>query len=254
MASRKTHRNKHRRAHSRRQRKHRGGYAASPEAQLQKAAQVASLLSGAQKGGADMMPPPPGMASMPSMRSMKGGRNQMMGMRTATAMPTAVPMARVPMPAGAVARAPMRGGMAPVGDASMLLGQKDNLAQGSQFLDIHKAQHGGMAPYPGGVSDSVLSGPMVESARTGPLDVAMGQIKGMQDGGRRRGRKHRGKKGTRRHRKHRGGGHGGHGGHYLGGSPVNADAMLLPAGLEKQAALNYDWSAARDPNYWAPKP
>ena len=199
------------------------------------------------KGGADMPPPPMApMAPMPSMRSMKGGRQQLMGSHAAHAAHAAHGAH-----AASTVKVAMRGGMAPVGDASMLLGQKDNLAQGSQFLDMHKAQHGGMAPYPGGVSDSVLSGSMIESARTGPLDVAMSQIQGMQDGGRRRRRKHRGKKGTRRHRKHRGGGHSLH---HLNGSPVNADAMLLPAGLEKQAALNYDWSAARDPNYWAPKP
>jgi hypothetical protein len=30
--------------------------------------------------------------------------------------------------------------------------------------------------------------------------------------------------------------------------------MLLPAGLEKQAALNYEWSLAKDPMAFAPKP
>jgi hypothetical protein len=40
----------------------------------------------------------------------------------------------------------------------------------------------------------------------------------------------------------------------LSGSPLSESSMLLPSGLEKQAALNHDWDAARNPNYWAPKP
>jgi hypothetical protein len=39
----------------------------------------------------------------------------------------------------------------------------------------------------------------------------------------------------------------------LGGSPLSENSMLLPPGLEKQAALNSDWDAARNPNYWVPK-
>lgn len=156
----------------------------------------------------------------------------------------------------------MYGGMAPVGDSSMALGQKDNLSQGQQFLEMHKTQHGGMSPYPAGVTDSVLSGSMVASARTGPLDTAIGQIQGMQDGGARRSRsscsrrnKNRSKKNknksnkNRRNRKHRGGAH-----MAFSGSPLSESSMLLPSGLEKQAALNHDWDAARNPNYWAPKP
>ena len=156
-----------------------------------------------------------------------------------------------------------RGGMAPVGDSSMLEGQKDNLAQGNQYLNIHKGQYGGAAPYPTAVTDSPLTGSMVASARTGPLDVAMSQIRGMQDGGRRKvnknkknknkSKKNKNKKNKNKSRKnkqrrnHRGGSNS------LTGSPLSENSMLLPSGLEKQAALNYDWSAARDPNYWAPK-
>jgi hypothetical protein len=145
----------------------------------------------------------------------------------------------------------------------MLEGQKDNLAQGNQYLNIHKGQYGGAAPYPTAVTDSPLTGSMVASARTGPLDVAMSQIRGMQDGGRRKvnknkknknkSKKNKDKKNKNKSRKnkqrrnHRGGSHS------LTGSPLSENSMLLPSGLEKQAALNYDWSAARDPNYWAPK-
>jgi hypothetical protein len=139
---------------------------------------------------------------------------------------------------------------APVNDTSMALGQKDNLSQGQQFQNIHRTQHGGAAAYPSGVTDSVLTGPMVAAARTGPLDVAIAQTRGMQDGGRRRrlrkGKKSRGQ--SRRRRVHRGGAYGG-----ATGSPLTANPMLLPSGLEKSAQLNSDWDAARNPNYWAPK-
>ena len=156
----------------------------------------------------------------------------------------------------------MYGGMAPVGDSSMALGQKDNLSQGQQFLSMHRTQHGGMSPYPAGVTDSVLTGPMIASARTGPLDSAIGQIQGMQDGGarricrrnrscRNRNRSNRNRRNksnrNRRNRNHRGGSM------VFSGSPLSENAMLLPSGLEKQAALNHDWDAARNPNYWVPK-
>jgi len=160
-----------------------------------------------------------------------------------------------------------RGGMAPVNDSSMLAGQKDSLAQGSQYLDIHKAQHGGSyGPYPAAVTNSTLTGTMVASARTGPLDTAISQIQGMQDGGRRRmnkrnhknsrknSRKNSHKNKSRKNHKNKSRRH--RGGSYnttLSGSPLSENSMLLPPGLEKQAALNYEWSAARDPNYWAPK-
>lgn len=150
-----------------------------------------------------------------------------------------------------------RGGMAPVNDTSMALGQKDSLAQGQQFASLHKAQHGGMSPYPLGVTNSTLAGPMIAAARTGPLDTAISQIQGMQDGGRRHTKSRKGKQSRRKgkqsrrkgkkQRKHRGGAVA------LGGSPLSENSMLLPSGLEKQAALNSDWDAARNPNYWAPK-
>ena len=135
-------------------------------------------------------------------------------------------------------------------DTSMALGQKDSLSQGQQFESIHRTQHGGAAAYPSGVTDSVLTGPMIAAARTGPLDVAISQTRGMHDGGRRR-RHRKGKKSQRRSRRRqvlRGGGHA-----VATGSPLTADSMLLPSGLEKSAQLNSDWDAARNPNYWAPK-
>jgi hypothetical protein len=148
----------------------------------------------------------------------------------------------------------LRGGMAPVNDTSMNMAQRDSLAQGSQYLNIHKDQHGGApAPYPTAVTNSVLSGPMIAATRTGPLDAAMAQIQGMQDGGRRhrKGKKHsrkqKGKKHSRSRRSHRGGRH------FVGAS-VSENSMLLPAGMDKQAALNHEWADAKNPNAFVPKP
>jgi hypothetical protein len=164
--------------------------------------------------------------------------------------------------------------MAPRDDNSMAMAMKDSLAQGSQYLNIHKGQYGGSAAYPTAVTDSVLTGPMIAAARTGPLDAAMSQIQGMQDGGRRR----KGRKGSKKMRmtkkmrkmmrKMRGGAmelsgspisqnsmmHVMKGGAMeLSGSPISQDSMILPAGMDKQAALNYEWSMAKDPNAFAPK-
>ena len=130
----------------------------------------------------------------------------------------------------------------------MNMAQRDSMAQGSQYLNIHKDQHGGAAAYPTAVTGSVLAGPMISAARTGPLDMAMSQIQGMQDGGKRKRRsKKRGgsRKKCKRSRKHRGGS--------LVGAPVASSAMLLPAGLDKQAALHHEWAMAKDPNAFAPK-
>lgn len=140
----------------------------------------------------------------------------------------------------------LTGGMAPVHDRSMDMAQRDSLAQGSQYLNIHKDQHGGAAaPYPTAVTNSVLSGPMIAATRTGPLDAAMAQIQGMQDGGRRR----KGKKHSRRKRSRRGGAHSA-----ATGAALSESSMLLPAGMDKQAALNHEWADAKNPNAFVPKP
>ena len=128
------------------------------------------------------------------------------------------------------------GFMAAVNDSSMNMPSRVSLAQGGQYLNLHKGQYGGgPAAYPTAVTDSVLTGPIIASARTGPLDQAISQIQGMQDGGRRKGRKNK---------THKGGNM---------GSPISENSMILPPGLEKQAALNYEWSAAKNPNFYAPK-
>ena len=133
----------------------------------------------------------------------------------------------------------MRGGVATLGDNSMALGPRTSLSQGSAFLDMHKAQHGGAAAFPGSLG-ATLPGNMVAAARTGPLDSAMSATRGMQDGGRRRRR--RSMKLSRRHRKHRG-----------GMAPLSANSMILPAGSERQAALSHEWGLAKDVNAFAPK-
>jgi hypothetical protein len=148
--------------------------------------------------------------------------------------------------------------MAPVNDRSMDMAQRDSLAQGSQYLNIHKDQHGGgAAPYPTAVTNSVLSGPMIAATRTGPLDAAISQIQGMQDGGKRsrhrKGKKHSRKhKGGRRsrkhHKKHRGGAH-----TSVAGAALSENSMLLPAGMDKAAALHNEWADAKNPNAFVPK-
>lgn len=141
----------------------------------------------------------------------------------------------------------MMGGMAPVNDNSMSMAQRDSLAQGSQYLSIHKGQYGGAASYPTAVTNSVLTGPMIAATRTGPLDTAISQIQGMQDGGKRRKSSRKTKKHSKR-RSHRGGAHS-----VAVGAPVSQASMILPAGMDKQAALNYEWSMAKDPNAFVPK-
>jgi hypothetical protein len=90
---------------------------------------------------------------------------------------------------------------------------------------------------------------MIAATRTGPLDAAISQIQGMQDGGKRRrkGKKHSRKhKSGHRSRKHRGGRH------FVGAS-VSENPMLLPAGMDKAAALHNEWADAKDPNAFVPK-
>ena len=154
-----------------------------------------------------------------------------------------------------------RGGMSPVGDNSMALAMKNSMAQGSQFLNMHRAQHGGAAAYPSAVMGSTLPSDLIASSRTAPLDAAIAATRGMQDGGRRallkkarktrkarksrKSRKARKSRKSRKARKHRGGAH--------MGSPVSANSMLLAPGQESKAALHADWAAARDPAAFAPK-
>jgi hypothetical protein len=86
----------------------------------------------------------------------------------------------------------------PMGDMT-----KQSLNQGQQFASYHTNQHGGAAlvggPYPGIVGgEALLSDTLAASARVGPLNAALNEIKGMQDGGKRRRNTRRS---TRRSRK-----------------------------------------------------
>ena len=170
------------------------------------------------------------------------------------------------------------GDPASVSDTSMTMPQKDSFAQGEQFAGIHKDQHGGagiqlvgggLGSYPDSVVASTLPSELNASARIGPLNQAIAAIQGMKDqaGGRRRNnRKNRSNRKTNRknrsnrNRKNRSNRNRNRscrqngGGELFRGAPVVTNsAMLLPPGLEKQAALNYEWSLASDPNSFAPK-
>lgn len=178
----------------------------------------------------------------------------------------------------------MYGGEAPVGYSNpgpMGL----NLAQGRQFAEFHKAQHGGAyGPYPAAVEQAtVLPADLTASAKLLPLNAAFAEIRGMSDqsgGKRRRHRKgsRKGRKGSRKaHRKgsrkaHRKGSRKQRGGvlvrwgggsrrRYRGGAysemrfpmPVADEGkMLIPAGLQAQAGLNPEWKLAENPNSFAP--
>jgi len=66
-----------------------------------------------------------------------------------------------------------------------------SLGQGKEYLDIHKGQHGGMAPVG---TTGVLDDSLRATARIAVLDQSMQQIQGMSDqsgGGKRKGLVHR---------------------------------------------------------------
>ena len=125
---------------------------------------------------------------------------------------------------------------------------------------------GGLGSYPDSVVGSTLPSDLNAAARIGPLNQAIAAIQGMKDqaGGRRRNRNNRNNRKTnrknrnnrnnrknrsnRRNRRQMGGAE-----LFTGAPVVTNSAMLLPPGLERQAALNYEWSLASDPNSFAPK-
>ena len=107
----------------------------------------------------------------------------------------------------------MRGGQAPV-NYSNAGPMNLNLNQGQQFLEMHKAQHGGAlntsGAYPGVVEQaSVLPGDLIASAKLAPLNASFDYIKqfgpssdnpNLRGGKRRRGSK-KGRKGSKKSRK-----------------------------------------------------
>lgn len=148
---------------------------------------------------------------------------------------------------------------APTNGNSMAAMQAQNLAQGNQFLAMHKNQHGGAldaGPFPGAVTAStVLPEQLHASARVAPLDAAIKEIQGLKDqsGGKRRrkaSKKGRKSRKTRRGRKS-----------YRGGAwsvenaqSVSAPGLILPSGLESKAlsGMNAEWKLAENPNAFAP--
>jgi hypothetical protein len=92
---------------------------------------------------------------------------------------------------------------------------KLNLLQGEQYQKIHMNQHGGALPTVGAplsqIEGSLLDSSLRASARVGPLDSSLGEIRGMSDidapavpaqkGGRRRGSRRSSRKNSRKNRK-----------------------------------------------------
>lgn len=166
--------------------------------------------------------------------------------------------------------------MAPVNDKSMAGALQASLGQGQQFAGLHATQHGGhLSPlgldagaYPGevqrssllqtggavfggapmaAVTGSVLTGPLVDSSRTGPLNDAWSQVAGMKDqtGGR---RKRRGKKSRKSRRRQRGGFS-----NWGSAMPAPSSAPYMTGVNPAAGQLNHEWDAARNPNYYVPK-
>jgi len=162
----------------------------------------------------------------------------------------------------------------------------NNLAQGNQYASFHTKQHGGMAPYPGGVMDTVLPQDLQASARVLPLGGYLADVQHLRDPGqaaqaggrRRRTRNSRGRftakrRGSKRSRKTRGSKRSrktrakrNSRGRFLkmrGGSAVSltnasdygAPGMLLPSSAETKAVsgMNPEWKLAADPTSFAPR-
>ena len=170
-------------------------------------------------------------------------------------------------------RTTMMGGgdMSPANVNDSLAGSgpsQNNLAQGEQYASFHRNQHGGMAPYPAEVTNSLLDESLRASARVLPTDQYIRDVAGLRDPGvdgmmggkrkrkgasKRKGRK--GRKGTKgrkgKGRKQRGGGA------VYNPMPASTSApgLLLSPGDEAKAVrgMNPEWYLAEDPKSFAPK-
>jgi hypothetical protein len=154
-------------------------------------------------------------------------------------------------------------------DTSMRSATNMSMAQGGDYANIHKEQHGGMAPVGyTGVLDESLRG----AARVLPIDDSLRQIQGLSDqtGGKRKkarkgGKKskkanrkskkskksnRKGRKQTSRRRRTMKGGM-----RELGYMDANAPGMLLPPSLAAKAlsTMNAEWKLAENPSSFAPK-
>jgi len=152
-----------------------------------------------------------------------------------------------------------------------------NLAQGGQYASFHANQHGGMAPYPGGVTDTVLPQDLQASARVLPLGGYLADVQHVRDPGqaaqaggrRRRTRNSRGRftakrRGSKRSRKTRAKRNsrgrflkmrGGAAVSLTNASDYGSPSMLLPSGAETKAVsgMNPEWKLAADPTSFAPR-
>ena len=148
-----------------------------------------------------------------------------------------------------------------------------NLAQGNQYAGFHTAQHGGEAPYPGGVTESLLPRDLVSFSRTAPLDKYLADAAPIRDpgqmGGRRRSRSRKGRKASRKNRKasrknrkasrknrkasrkNRRTMSGG----AFSPAPADAPGMLLDGADASKAlrGMNPEWQLAPNPAAFAPK-
>jgi len=187
-----------------------------------------------------------------------------------------------------------RGGSAPVDyfNAGPAGPAELNLGQGRQFSNMTRSYHGGSlvgGPYPNALGDTLPQN-LIASARLEPLQKAFDEIKGMQDGGKRRNgrkasrktnrkvsrknrnnRKNRktsrtlkGRKASRKNRKTSRKNRNNRknrktnrkanrrGGAHLGYQNVNAPGMLLTNAQYAKAGLSPEWNLAKDPNAFAP--
>lgn len=150
-------------------------------------------------------------------------------------------------------------GVDPMGDMT-----RQSLNQGQQYASFHAGQHGGGSlggsPFPGSVGgEALLSDNLAASARVGPLNASLNEIKGMQDGGRRRRRRNRktnrkNRKGSRKNRANRKS----RSRRYRGGAMpalnpglVGAPGQILPSSVTA-AGMNPEWRLAENPRSFAP--
>jgi hypothetical protein len=150
---------------------------------------------------------------------------------------------------------------------------KQSMAQGLNYLNYHRAQHGGVAPFPQSVEGQVLGDGLRGSALMGTLDKAYADIAGLQDArptpipsladGRVNvdgpiplmgvskqtgGRKRRGKKGRKSQRKSQRRRQ--QGGSALGYQLVGAPGLLLDSAKQySNAGLNPDYTGGISTNY-----
>lgn len=164
------------------------------------------------------------------------------------------------------------GGAAPVNNASMTPMSQQALAQGGNYLALHKGQYGGAAVSLAAAAPVGYTGMLDDSlrgvARVAPLDHSMGAIQGMRDqsGGARKGRRgavaamrrmtkrarqslmkamRRVRKFSRKMR----------GGAALHPADYGSPGMLLGSADQAKAlmGMNPEWKLASDPAAFAPR-